>query len=217
MADLRTPGVDVSKWQANVDWAKVVKAGMQFAFVRASNGDVAANEQMFAPHWKAAKAAGMAIRGAYHYFEPGQPAADQAKLFLNQMHSALAPGETAYLPAVIDVEAPPNGVSAATYVAGIKAWIAAVEADPLFKGRKTIIYTTQSFWASLGNPTGFNDHPLWVADYGQDPPRMPAGWAAYAFFQKSQSGNIDGIPGAADVDFFNGDIDILTAMTTAVA
>jgi lysozyme len=133
------------------------------------------------------------------------------------MRSALAPSETAYLPAVIDVEAPPNGVSAANYVAGIKAWIAAVEGDPLFKGRKTIIYTTQSFWASLGNPAGFNDHPLWVADYGQDPPRVPAGWTAYAFFQKSQSGNIDGIPGNADVDFFNGDIDILTAMTTPAA
>jgi lysozyme len=158
----------------------------------------------------------MTIRGAYHYFEPGQPAADQAKLFLSQMRSALAPGETAYLPAVIDVEAPPNGVTAANYIAGIKAWIGAVEADPLFAGRKTIVYTTQSFWAQLGNPAGFSDRPLWVADYGKDPPRIPAGWSSYAFFQKSQNGKIDGIPGDADVDFFNGDIDVLTAMTVPV-
>ena len=42
---------------------------------------------------------------------------------------------------------------------------------------------------------------------------MPKGWAAYAFFQKSQDGTVNGIAGKIDVDFFNGDIDALTAMT----
>lgn len=213
MADLRIPGVDVSKWQPDVDWAKIIAAGMQFAFVRASNGTGAANEQMFVPHWRAAKAAGMAVRGAYHYFEPGQSAADQAALFLSQVRSALTAGESAYLPAVLDVEAPPNGVAAAAYVAGITAWLGAVEADPLFAGRKSIVYTTQSFWAELGNPAGFSSRPLWIADYSQDPPRLPSGWSTYAFFQKSQTGSVSGIPGNADLDFFNGDIDVLTAMT----
>ena len=214
MADLRVPGVDVSKWQPNVDWAKIIAAGMQFAFVRASCGTTAANEQMFVPHWRAAKAAGMAIRGAYHYFEPAQSAADQATLFLTQVRSALAAGENAYLPAVLDVEAPPNGVTAAAYVAGITAWLGAVEADPLFAGRTSIIYTTQSFWAQLGNPAGFSNRPLWIADYSQDPPRLASGWATYAFFQKSQTGQVAGIPGNADLDFFNGDADVLTAMTS---
>lgn len=213
MADIRTPGVDVSKWQPDVDWAKIIKAGMQFTFVRASCGTTAANEQMFVPHWRAAKAAGMKVRGAYHFFEPAQSAADQATLFLSQMRAALAPGETVYLPAVIDVEQQATGVSAANYVAGVKAWLAAVEADPLFAGRKSIVYTTQGFWAELGNPAGFSDRSLWVADFSKDPPRIPSGWASFAFFQKSQSGQVDGIPGDADLDFFNGDIDVLTAMT----
>jgi len=212
MPDLRTPGLDVSKFQPTVDWAKVAAAGMKFVFARASYGTGAATEPLFKSHWQGAKAAGL-IRGAYHFFVPTSDARAQAQLFLSQVRSAIAPGETDYLPAVIDVEMQPGNVLAADYVGGIEAWIAAVEADPLFVGRKTIIYTTASFWATLGNPAGFGDHPLWVADYSKDPPRMPKGWASYAFFQKSQSGTVNGIAGKIDVDFFNGDIDVLTAMT----
>jgi lysozyme len=213
MPDLRIPGLDVSKFQPNIDWAKVKAAGMQFVFARASYGTGAATEPTFKSHWQGAKAAGL-IRGAYHFFVPADDAGAQARLFLSQCRGAVAPGETAYLPAVIDVEMQPGDVSVANYVAGVKTWIAAVEGDPLFAGRKTIIYTTASFWATLGNPAGFGDHPLWVADYSQDPPRMPKGWASYAFFQKAQDGTVNGIAGKIDVDFFNGDIDVLTAMTT---
>jgi lysozyme len=185
---------------------------MKFVFARASYGTGAATEPLFKSHWQGAKAAGL-IRGAYHFFVPASDAGAQAQLFLSQVRSAIAPGEADYLPAVIDVEMQPGNVSAADYVGGVEAWIAAVEADPLFVGRKTIIYTTASFWATLGNPAGFGDHPLWVADYSKDPPRMPKGWASHAFFQKSQEGTVNGIAGKIDVDFFNGDIDVLTAMT----
>jgi lysozyme len=212
MPDLRISGLDVSKFQPVVDWTKVKAAGMQFVFARASYGIAAQTETTFKSHWQGAKAAGL-IRGAYHFFVPADDAGAQARLFLSQLRSAIAPGENAYLPAVIDVEMQPGSVSIANYVAGIQTWIAAVEADPLFAGRKTIIYTTASFWATLGNPAGFGDHPLWVADYGQDPPRMPKGWTSYAFFQKSQEGTVNGIAGKIDTDFFNGDIDVLNAMT----
>jgi lysozyme len=215
MPDLRTPGLDVSKFQPTIDWTKVAAAGMKFVFARASYGTSAQTEPTFKSHWQGAKAAGL-IRGAYHFFVPADDAGAQARLFLSQLRGAIAPGENAYLPAVIDVEMQPGGVSAANYVAGIKTWIGAVEADPLFAGRKTIIYTTASFWATLGNPAGFSDHPLWVADYSKDPPRVPQGWASYAFFQNSESGAVNGIAGKIDTDFFNGDIDVLTALTTAL-
>jgi lysozyme len=213
MVDLRVPGLDVSKFQPSVDWAKVKAAGMQFVFIRASYGVGSNSEPTFKPHWQGAKAAGL-IRGAYHFFVPADDGAAQAQLFLSQMKSALAPGESVYLPAVLDVEAQPNGVSTAAYVAGVAAWLGAVEADPIFAGRTSILYTTASFWTSLGNPAGFGDRPLWVADYSQDPPRLPKGWTGYAFLQKSQSGQVDGIAGNIDLDFFNGDIDVLTAMAT---
>ncbi len=210
--DLRVPGFDVSKWQPHVDFAKAKAAGMGFVFMRASNGTNPANEQLFVPHWQGARDAGL-IRGAYHYFVPSLDAKAQAQLFLSQIAKALAPGEKSYLPAVIDIEALPDGVAVPAYVAGFKHWIDTVEADPHFAGRKTIIYTTQSFWAQLGNPPGFYDRPLWVADYSKDPPRIPPGWASYAFFQNSEKGTVAGIDGPADTNFFNGDIDVLTAMT----
>jgi lysozyme len=213
MTDVRTLGLDVSKFQSHVDWTKVKAAGMKFVFARASYGINAQTEPTLRSHWQGAKAAGL-IRGAYHFFVPGDDVGAQAALFLSQLRSAIAPSESAYLPAVIDVEMQPGSVSIANYVAGVKAWIAAVEADRLFAGRKTIIYTTANFWATLGNPTGFSDRPLWVADYSQDPPRLPRGWTSYAFFQKAQDGTVNGIAGKIDIDFFNGDLDVLTAMTT---
>jgi len=32
------PGIDVSAWQGNIDWARVKAAGIQFAFIRLSDG-----------------------------------------------------------------------------------------------------------------------------------------------------------------------------------
>ena len=55
MPDLRTPGLDVSKFQPTVDWAKVKAAGMQFVFARASYGTGAATEPTFKSHWQGAK------------------------------------------------------------------------------------------------------------------------------------------------------------------
>ena len=139
----------------------------------------------------------------------------QARLFLSQLRGAVAPGENAYLPAVIDVEMQPNDVSsAANYVAGVQ------ELDLDGRGRSAF-RRPQDDHLHDGELLGvarqsrrLRDHPLWVADYGQDPPRLPNGWSSYAFFQKAQDGTVNGIAGKIDVDFFNGDIDVLTAMTT---
>nr|NKQ99664.1 glycoside hydrolase [Escherichia coli] len=57
-------GIDISKWQGNVDWASVRAAGTQFAFIKATEGGDHVDER-FRTNWDGAARAGVP-RGAYH-------------------------------------------------------------------------------------------------------------------------------------------------------
>ncbi|MFV0245538.1 MAG: GH25 family lysozyme [Qingshengfaniella sp.] len=47
-------GIDVSRWQGNIDWHRVRRAGISFAFIKATEGgDVA--DPLFTQNWKAAR------------------------------------------------------------------------------------------------------------------------------------------------------------------
>lgn len=63
-------GIDVSRWQTNVDFAKLKRAGVKFVIIQAGFGDVLSypnqKDKMFESHYKAAKAAGLHV-GAYWY------------------------------------------------------------------------------------------------------------------------------------------------------
>ena len=63
-------GIDVSRWQTNVDYAKLKREGVEFVIIQAGFGDVLSypkqKDKMFESHYKAAKAAGLHV-GAYWY------------------------------------------------------------------------------------------------------------------------------------------------------
>ena len=56
-------GIDVSKYQGDIDWDRVRGAGTKFAFIKATEGGDHADEK-FSANWSGAKAAGIA-RGAF--------------------------------------------------------------------------------------------------------------------------------------------------------
>ena len=76
-------GLDVFHGDGPVDWASVAAAGIEFAYVKASEG-VAVTDSRFAQNWKAMKEAGV-MRGAYHFFHPASSPEDQAGHFLAVM------------------------------------------------------------------------------------------------------------------------------------
>ncbi|RYH05608.1 MAG: hypothetical protein EON57_07475, partial [Alphaproteobacteria bacterium] len=59
-------GIDVSKYQGDIDWDTARKGGVSFAYLKATEGGDRV-DQRFAENWRAARAAGMP-RGAYHFF-----------------------------------------------------------------------------------------------------------------------------------------------------
>ena len=69
-----------------------------------------------------------------------------------------------------------------------------------------MIYTRKGFWENvLGNPTGFEDYPVWVAYYHEDmPPKIPNAWnGKWTFWQHTDRGNLKGA-GKFDLNRFNG-------------
>lgn len=186
------PGIDVSHWQGAIDWSAVRADGVEFAFVKATEGGDYTDPR-FAANWAGARQAGV-VRGAYHFYRPQTDAMAQAAHFLRTV--TLAPGD---LPPVLDVEVT-DGRSADAIGAGVRTWLQEVER---VTGRRPILYTRASFWtAQMGS--GLGGYPLWVAHYGVASPRIPAGWSGWTFWQHSDAGRVDGISGGVDLNWFNG-------------
>jgi hypothetical protein len=57
----------------------------------------------------------------------------------------------------------------------------------------------------MGNSTAYTRYPLWIAHYTTaSAPRVPGGWKAWTFWQRTSSGTVSGISGLVDMNRFNG-------------
>jgi lysozyme len=189
-----TPGIDVSYHQHTIDWRRVRKAGVLFAFIRVSDGSTFA-DPMFERNWSKARPTGI-LRGAYQYFRPDENAVTQADLLIEAIRRD--PGE---LPPVIDVETT-GGRSPSQIRRAVEAWIARVR-DKL--GVEPIIYTGPDFWKTHAGNADLTSQPLWVAHYTTGCPTVPAPWKTWTFWQYTERGSVPGITGHVDLDVFAGD------------
>ena len=196
-------GLDVFHGDGSVDWESVVKVGMEFAYVKATEG-ITVTDSLFAQNWKAMKAVGI-MRGAYHFFHPASSAEDQADHFLKIMGN-LQPGD---LPSALDLEESSAthdewpGIQSADRIGLVLRWLKRVENTT---GMKAVIYTRKG-WVkgNLPGAEALKDHPLWVADFtSTDTPLIPPQWSTWTFWQFSETGTVPGINDKVDLDRFNG-------------
>lgn len=203
-------GIDVSKHNGRIDWNRVAQSGIKFAFTRViDDGHPNNADPQFVNNRDGIKAAGL-LRGYYHFFRPGRDnVVKQANLFVSLI-GTLLPGD---LQPTIDIEIT-DGLGANAVLDNSARWIDIVEAAT---GRQVIIYTFVSFWRdTLHNTTRFGDHPLWIADLQNTPPRVPGGFHTATFHQHSFTGRVPGIPRVGpgtdvDLDRFNGSMNGLRA------
>jgi lysozyme len=190
-------GIDVSLYQGTIDWNAVANDGVQFAFIRVSDG-VGTVDSRFAANWSGSRAAGI-VHGAYQFFRPDVDPIAQADLLLSQIDGGLQPDD---LPPAIDVEVT-DGLDPSAVAAAVKAWVDHVAAAI---GRPPIIYTGFYFWHdSVGGPD-MTTSPLWHAQYtSASCPNIAAPWTEWAVWQYSGSGTVGGIGAAVDLDVWNGD------------
>jgi lysozyme len=202
-------GMDVSSYDPNVDWPTAHASGIEFAFVRASDG-TQYPDPLFAQHWAAAKSAGV-IRGAYQFFRPAEDPIAQADLLIQSMGTL----DKDDLPPVLDLETA-GGLTQAQVVAAAQQWLDHVAAAT---GRTPIIYAGLYSWHDLTGSHDMTTSPLWVAQYTSAAcPNIPDPWTRWSFWQYSDTGSVSGIPGSMlDVDVFNGTRDDLIAYAEGTA
>lgn len=185
-------GIDVSHYQGNINWSQVKQAGIDFAFIKATEG-IGYIDPKFQQNWLAAQQAGIQT-GAYHFFRPTEDPQLQAKNFIASIKAA--DYKQTNLPLVLDVEIA-GGVSAQDLQQNIGDLLAAIQ-----QALQTtpMIYTDPSFWnTSIG--IALNEYPLWIADWTQRPaPTLPNGWSDWEYWQYSQSGTVAGITGPVDLN-----------------
>ena len=77
--DYPVHGIDVSKFQGDIDWNRVADSGVKFAWIKASEGGDHADER-FQANWEGAKAAGVP-HGAYHFVYWCRPPMEEMAFF----------------------------------------------------------------------------------------------------------------------------------------
>ncbi len=205
------PGIDVSYWDAGIDWPKVRATGQRFVVAKATEG-ITYKDPTFDDNWFGAKSAGL-LRGAYHFFRCNVDAKKQADYFIDYVKTVKDNGE---LPPVLDLETN-DGASKDKIVVGAKIWLDRVEAA---FGKKPIIYSGQYFLqdylvvAGGGPPAWAKDYPLWLAQYPNQyiegmKPTLPRGWFSYTIWQYSDKGKVNGINASVDMNLFNGTLEEL--------
>ena len=96
-AEYAIKGIDVSQHNGVIDWRLVAASGIDFAYIRATQGRTVA-DRSFAKNWAEAEAAGLR-RGAYHFYNWCASAMEQIANF-----TKVVPVDPDALPPIIDLE-----------------------------------------------------------------------------------------------------------------
>lgn len=190
-------GVDISRWQGDIDWLKLRSQGANFVYIKATDGGDHL-DPMFRKNWRNAAAAGLK-RGAYHFFYWCRTAGEQADWFIRNV-----PKVEGALPPVIDVEW--NGESSckrrpsrAKVLEKMQVFMDKLERH---YGQRPIIYTAPDFYRD--NLKGaFLDYPFWLRSVAAHPSKVYPG-RKWLFWQYSGSGLSHGVKGRIDLNVFNG-------------
>jgi lysozyme len=180
-------GIDVSHHQGSIDWARLPGQGVDFAYIKASEGGDH-RDSAFAANWVGAGRAKIA-RGAYHFFTFCRSGADQAANFI-----AVVPVDPAALPPAVDLEYLGNctaRVSVDTFHRELATFIELVEAH---YGKHVILYTTQEFDTAYAVDARI-DRPLWLRSLVVEPRFGARRWTIW---QASSFRKLDGIRGRVD-------------------
>lgn len=161
-------GLDVSRYQPNVNWRKAKELGFEFVIAKATDG-AGGLDAMFQEHMKESGEVGM-LRGAYCFNRFASDPVRQADLF-----AKVAEKWTRFL--VLDVEWDRSSSTKAKFGdkygdGGKMDEPAAVHALKCLErleqlGFKPLIYSNTYFFLGFSNPERFSRYPYWASNYQQ--------------------------------------------------
>jgi lysozyme len=189
-------GIDVSAYQRSISWKAIKEAGLEFGFIKATEGTGYANSH-YEPHRKAARRRTIPV-GAYHFAHPDFDDGPDAEA--DHFLEVATPREGDLLP-VLDLER--RGRSAQDTARWANRWLRRVEKRI---GEPPILYTYSSFAQFLvGHERRLTRYPLWLANYGKNngrihPVSTVGAWPSVVVHQYTSEGRIPGYSGPLDLN-----------------
>ncbi|MCR5508361.1 MAG: hypothetical protein K6F34_06725 [Lachnospiraceae bacterium] len=192
-----TLGIDVSKYQPNINWSAVKASGVNYAIIRcgyrgASTGALI-QDPYFVSHIKGAKAAGLKV-GVYFFTTAlnETEAVEEAS-----MCAALCSGYGINYPIFIDCEPSSrpgyNSLSASERTAIIRAFCSTIKSAGYTPG----VYANKTWLTEKINASALSGCKIWLAQYNAAGPTYSG---RYDIWQYTSKGHVDGIPGNVDMN-----------------
>lgn len=189
-------GIDVSKWNGNIDWNAVKNSGVSYVIIRCgyrgSSTGVLVEDPKFRSNIKGAKAAGLKV-GVYFFSQAVNEveAVEEASMALS-----LVSGYGLNYPIFLDVESSGgrgDSVSRETRTAVCKAFCATIQNSGYTAG----IYANKTWLTSYINTGSLTGYKIWLAQYASAPSYTAT---RYDMWQYSSTGRVSGISGNVDMN-----------------
>lgn len=192
-----TLGIDVSKWQGEIDWDKVKNAGIDFAIIRCGyRGSVTGSlveDPRFLENIKGASASGLKV-GVYFFTQAitEVEAVEEASMVV----SLLGDFKPDY-PVFIDTEGAggegrADGLDAQTRTTVCEAFCRTIENAGFTAG----VYASRNWYNNKLDTSELENYVIWLAEYRSAP--LYQGY--YRMWQYTSKGKVDGIKGNVDMN-----------------
>lgn len=190
-------GIDVSKWNGEIDWDKVKNAGVEFAIIRCGyRGSVSGSlveDPYFAANIKGATAAGLKV-GVYFFTQAINEveAVEEASMVIS-----LVRDYNLDYPVFIDTEGAGGNGRADRLDVEIRTKVCeAFCATVKNAGYKSGVYASRNWYNQRLETTGLERYVIWLAEYRSAP--LYQGY--YQMWQYTSKGKVDGISGNVDMN-----------------
>lgn len=196
-------GVDVSEYQGEIDWDKIKSQGIDFAFIKATEGSTS-KDNYFDTNFSKLKQMEDMLVGCYHFFSFETKGEEQAQNYINVVGNV--ENDNSLIIPIVDIEY----YSYYKKAKPSKEWVLEELQNLLNKMEeeyrlKPIIYTTMEFYNDYikGN---FEEYDLWIRDIVFNP-SLNLENRKWEFWQYTGKGRLDGYKGEEkfiDLNVFNG-------------
>lgn len=195
-------GIDVSKWQAQIDWQKVKAAGVKFVFIRCGYTSLSQTFAMYEDEYfrqNVQKAYEAGIKVGIYYFSNSITAAEARKEAAKTLELISGYKKMITLPVVFDFEAFSSsyrayGTSKDRVTKNALIFMEAMEDA----GFDAMYYSSPSFLNTFFDVNKLSDYDFWLANYTT----RTSYQGDYTYWQYSSSGQVNGIQGNVDCNFY---------------
>lgn len=196
-ADAVQMGIDVSKWNKEIDWQAVKNSGVEFAIIRVAFRGATSGWIVEDPYYKQnlreAKAAGIKV-GIYFFTQAINTveAVEEASMTISLLQN-----EKLDYPIYIDIEGMGGTGRADLLDQEMRTAIADAFCQTIKNaGYEAGIYSCRNWYEHHIDVAKLSDYHIWLAEYRESP--LYEG--PYEMWQYTSKGTVDGISGWVDLD-----------------